>query len=95
MKFKFRRITDTFPLKFSILLGTTTAQKMKFAINDFSSKCNQIRRNLWIWSHLMKKLLMENFWKFLCSVRPFSTSQKNLYSQIIFGSCWPELIHSA
>ena len=34
---------------------------MKFSIKDFSSKCDQIRRKLWIWSHLQKKSLMENF----------------------------------
>ena len=28
---------------------------------DFFSKCDQIRRKLWIWSHLLKKPLMENF----------------------------------
>ena len=39
---------------------------MKFSINDFFSKCDQIRRKLWIWSHLLKKSLMENF-HFLCS----------------------------
>ena len=38
-----------------------TAQKMKFSIKDFFSKCDQIRRNLRIWSHLLKKSLMENF----------------------------------
>ena len=38
-----------------------TAQKMKFSIKDFFSKCDQIRRKLWIWSHLLKKSLMENF----------------------------------
>ena len=38
-----------------------TAQKMKFSIKDFFSKCDQIRRNLRIWSHLRKKSLMENF----------------------------------
>ena len=38
-----------------------TAQKMKFSIKDFSSKCDQIRRKLWIWSHLLEKSLMENF----------------------------------
>ena len=38
-----------------------TAQKMKFSIKDFFSKCGQIRRFLRIWSHLMKKSLMENF----------------------------------
>ena len=37
-----------------------TAQKMKFSIKDFFSKCDQIRRNLRIWSHLLKKPLMEN-----------------------------------
>ena len=34
---------------------------MKFSINDFFSKCGQIRRKLWIWSHLLKKSVMENF----------------------------------
>ena len=38
-----------------------TTQKMKFSIKDFFSKCDQIRRKLWIWSHLPKKSLMENF----------------------------------
>ena len=38
-----------------------TAQKMKFSIKDFFSKCDQIRRKLRIWSHLLKKSLMENF----------------------------------
>ena len=33
---------------------------MKFSIKDFFSKCDQIRRNLQIWSHLLKKFLMEN-----------------------------------
>ena len=34
-----------------------TAQKMKFSIKDFFSKCDKIR----IWTHLLKKSLMENF----------------------------------
>ena len=38
-----------------------TAQKMKFPIKDFFSKCDQIRRKLQIWSSLLKKSLMENF----------------------------------
>ena len=37
------------------------AQKMKFSIKDFFSKCVQIRSFLRIWSHLLKKSLMENF----------------------------------
>ena len=35
-----------------------TAQKMKFYIESFFSKCDQIRRKLRIWSHLLKKSLM-------------------------------------
>ena len=38
-----------------------TAQKMKFFITDFFSKCDQIRRKLGIWSHLLKKHITENF----------------------------------
>ena len=38
-----------------------TAKKMKFSIEDLSSKCDQISRKLRIWSHLMEKSLMENF----------------------------------
>ena len=34
---------------------------MKFSIKDFFSKCDQIRKNLRIFSHLLKKSLMENF----------------------------------
>ena len=34
---------------------------MKFSIKDFFSKCDQIRKKLQIWSHLVKKSLMENF----------------------------------
>ena len=40
---------------------TDAAQKMRFFIKDFFSKYDQIRRNLRIWSHLLKKSLMENF----------------------------------
>ena len=43
-----------------------TAQKMQFSIMDLFSKCDQIRRKLWIWSHLLKKSFMKNF-IFLCS----------------------------
>ena len=34
---------------------------MKFWIKDLFSECGQIRRELRIWSHLLKKSLMENF----------------------------------
>ena len=44
-----------------------TVQKIKFSIQDFFSKVDQIPRKLRIWSHLLKKSLMENFILF-CSV---------------------------
>ena len=34
---------------------------MKFSIKNFFSKCDQIRRFLRIWSHLLKKSSMEKF----------------------------------
>ena len=34
---------------------------MKFSIKNFFSKFDQILKKLWIWSHLLKKSLMENF----------------------------------
>ena len=43
-----------------------TAQKIKFSIKDFFSKCEKIFSFLRIWSHLLKKSLMEHF-IFLCS----------------------------
>ena len=48
-------------------LAPNAAQKMKFSIKDFSSKCDQIRRKLRLWSHLLKKLLIENF--IFCAVK--------------------------
>ena len=48
------------------LILINAAQKMQFSIEDFFSKCNQIRRKLWIWSHLIKKSSMKNE-IFLCS----------------------------
>ena len=38
-----------------------STQKMKFFIKDFFSKCDQSRRKLRIWTHLLEKPLMENF----------------------------------
>ena len=38
-----------------------TAQKIKFSIKHFFSNCDQIRSCLRIWSHLLKKSLIENF----------------------------------
>ena len=49
-----------------LFLFCYTAQKMKFSIKDLFGKCGQSRSFLRIWSHLLKKCLMENF-IFLCS----------------------------
>ena len=37
------------------------AQKLKFSIKDFFSKCDQVRIKLRVWSDLLKKSLMQNF----------------------------------
>ena len=50
------------------------AQKMKFSIKDFFSKCDQIRNFLWIWPHLLKKSFMENF--IFCAVIPTDNMRK-------------------
>ena len=42
-------------------------------MKDFFSKCGQIRRKLQIWSHLLKKSLMQNF--SFCGVNKMDTSQ--------------------
>ena len=54
-----------FSRKMFLMLPVTIAQKMKFSIKDFFSKCDQIRRKkshfLRTGSHLLKKSLIENF----------------------------------
>ena len=56
-----------FELSHHSIYDAFTSQKMKFFIKDLFSKCDQIRSFLRIWSHLLKKSLMENF-IFFCSV---------------------------
>ena len=55
-----------------------TAQKMKFSIKEFFSQCDQIRKQLQIWSHFLKTSLMENF-IFLCSGGFFKTPLDGYY----------------
>ena len=55
-----------------VFLKAPTAQKMKFPIKDFFSKCDQIRSFLRIWSHFLKKSLMENF--IFCAVSILGTT---------------------
>ena len=57
-----------------LVLASHTAQKMKFFIEDFFSKCDQICWKLRIWSHLLKKSLMENF--IFCAVSSFKRVAK-------------------
>ena len=44
---------------FANQISTDNAQKMKISIKDFFSKCDQIHRKLRMWSHLLKKFLVE------------------------------------
>ena len=61
-----KNITPFFPpIIYSSIVNT--AQKIKICIKDFFSKCDQIRRELRIWSHLLKKSSMENF--IFCAVK--------------------------
>ena len=43
--------------------------KIKFSIEDFFSKCDRIGSFLWIWSHLLKRSLKQNF--IFCAVYKF------------------------
>ena len=46
---------------------TSTTQKMRLSMKNFSSKCDQIRSFLRIWSHLLEKSFTENF--IFCAVK--------------------------
>ena len=54
--------------------NSVTAEKMKFSMKAFFSKCDQIRRKLRIWLHLLKKSYMENF--IFCAVGKFHYVRK-------------------
>ena len=49
---------------------------MKFSITNFFGKCDQIRRKLRIWSHLLKNPIMENF---IFSVLQSTSTQITFY----------------
>ena len=57
------------------------AQKMKYSSKDFFSKYDQIRRKLRIWSHSLKKSLMENFT--FCAVSARNARVKRYTQRII------------
>ena len=62
-------------LLFTSTVTDLTAQKKKFSITDFFSKCNYIRRKLRIWSLSLKKSLMENL--IFCVVTPAKIKSKS------------------
>ena len=74
LKYIFLRSLPFTQLKQHYNYSRHTAQNMKFPIKDFFSKCNQIRSLLRIWSHLLKKFLIENF--VFCAV-----------AKVYLGSC--------
>ena len=39
----------------------TRHKNMNFSMKDFFSRCDKKSKKLWIWSHLLKKPLTENF----------------------------------
>ena len=57
----------------------STAQKMKFSIKNFFSKCDQIRRKLQILLHLSKKSLMKYF--ISCAVQHLFVQSRQLKHQ--------------
>ena len=63
-------------------LYRVTARKMKFSIKEFFSKCDQIRRMLRIWSHLLKNSLMENL--IFCAVRANNSFFKSIIVESIY-----------
>ena len=73
INFYFKKIwngkTDDLYIWLYLCLYNWTAQKMKFSIKDFISKCDHIRRKLQIWSPLLKKSLMNNFIFAQCWIR--------------------------
>ena len=54
---------------------------MKFSIKDFLSKYDQIRSFLQIWSHLLKKSLMENL--IFCAVLIKTTISESIPDQTV------------
>ena len=62
------------------------SQKMKFSIKNFFNKCDQIRRKLRIWSHLVKKSLNKQF--IFCTVTDFGLfNGKSLRDTLYFLFC--------
>ena len=59
LQVKVKKIAET-EVKKLLFTGVFFTQKMQFSMEDFLSKCHKIRKKLQIWSHLLKKSIMEN-----------------------------------
>ena len=77
--YSFRTIATSLINIFNIYHFMYHCKKMKFSIKHFFSKCDQIRSFLRIWSHLMKKSLLENF--IFCAMYLFAM----IFSLILFA----------
>ena len=66
IKFLLKEDLDIDNVKVDNANDDDTGYKLKLSITDFFSKCDQVRKKLRIWSHLLKKSIMENF--FFCAV---------------------------
>ena len=72
---------------------SNTVQKIKFSIKDFFSKCDQVHKKLRIWSHLLKKSLMENiFLAVLFCLFKFVDSLSSVFWSIPSSFC---VLHSS
>ena len=67
---------------------------MELSVRYFFRKCNQIRKKLQIWPHLLKKSLMENFIFMQCSVKddsagfPIGVENMEGALQNLMGGAW-------
>ena len=75
------------PEKFYPQFYETHCTKIKLSIKDIFSNYDQIRSSMRIWSHLLKKSLMENF--IFCAMTFSST--ENFYKNL-GANCSPSLI---
>ena len=66
---------------------------MNFSFKDFFSKCDQIRRKLRIWPHLLKKSLKKNFIFFVVVSSTMASENSQNCSVQITGKCICETFH--
>ena len=72
----------------------TNAQKMKFSITDFCSKCEQIRSFLRIWSHFTEEIDNGTLY-FLYSEPQISAFKAKLYRKSCFITIWSSRLQSS